>query len=193
MLDKLTGTTANPLSINSGTLRSLNQLGFSDENKFHAPKVPTIPDLFKHFGGLNLEEESDISDDEDDNQNENLSLSEDQGLSETSDVSRDSDMVAENENGMFKTYFVLFKGFIAIGAVYLPYNCSQSGWITTILVLFIVSCLVLCGMSKLLQCKTATGKSYSNVTKKVCGKTGMIVVDCILFIGQVLFFVHYLL
>ena len=156
----------------------------SELQRSHAPKVPTVADLFKHFGGKDLEEESDVSHN-DDPDIEGLGLPDDQALSEVSSKTQSTDHSAEGTNGRLKTFFVLLKGFVAIGVLYLPSGCYNAGLYVSIGVCCIIPWLIAFGLSRLVQCRAKTDGSYSEIAREACGRVGEFLVDLLLFLGQV--------
>ncbi len=166
--------------------RSSQRIEFSEGSRTHAPSLPAISDLFKHFGGLDLEEESDVSggDEDDGIPNDDLMSASDQ-ISVHSSVSRESEQPTAGR-GLFVIYFMLLKAFIGVGVLYLPALYREAGWVTSTGVLAAVALVTTFGLLRLVACRARTNGSYSEISRMASGKKFETAVDLLLFVGQVL-------
>jgi amino acid transporter len=156
-----------------------------EASNMHVPKPPSITDLYKYFGGKDLDEESDLS--QKDNINQSEEKSDGPSLSEKSSLSSKSETNVGEDRGGLETFFYLFKGFVAVGILYLPYGCKDAGWLGSLIVFLVLPILINIGIYKLIECKKKERGSYSEIVARACGKVAGGLVDLLLFALQLFY------
>ncbi len=84
-----------------------------------------------------------------------------------------------------QTFFVLFKGMVAIGILYLPRGFAHAGWA------FSLAAFVLCafftseGLNRLVASHDRVSGSYSALTKRAVGNAGKLLLEISISLSQV--------
>ncbi len=138
--------------------------------------------IYKAYGGCLLDDDSE--DDEDQNLDDYVQAIEYKGQTRVSQIAR---FTAAGVNSFGKTYFFLVKAFLGSGMLTLPMGFTNGG------VLFCVGCMMLIcfisviGMVTLLEARSKTGGSFSDLAEAALGTTGRVVIDISLALCQVSF------
>lgn len=168
--------------------------GYPDSGKAQLPRPPSVTNLYKHFGGLELEEESNMSVEEENVNEALISMTQNTlaKITQTTINSNLSEALELGANGVIKTYFILMKGFIGIGILYIPLYYKSMGYAFSSGILLIISLLVLAGLARLVECRAKTKVSYPEIVEISLGKFMSVVVGILLFVGQILYGTAYL-
>ena len=147
----------------------------------HAPKTPSIINLYSYFGGLNLEEEDDILETE----KSIISNSRSTVMSlRLKSVISTREKSFETENSSQETYFLIVKGFIGIGLLFIPSYYRSLGYLITTGILLVTSIIIYMGIRKLIECKKMCDVDYPRLVELWFGFILKGLVNCFLNIGQ---------
>jgi len=146
----------------------------------NAPSSPCISNLFRHFGGFAIAEESNDSNE----LTEKLESSyHSMGLKQTTIIQLPQIEYKVNL-GSISTYFIMLKAFIGIGVMYIPSYFSQMGYMVCIQIMCISTLVIGYGISKLIKCYGKFRVSYSILIGIVTFKCFQPFISFLLFIGS---------
>ena len=94
--------------------------------------------------------------------------------------------------GPVKTFFTLFKGFVATGILFLPKGFKNGGWLFSTICLSLSSIFTIIASRKLLAVYQKYRVSYPEIGFKAYGRPGKILVDFFLAFTQIIFVCAYI-
>ena len=170
----------------------LHRLEYSEFSKTQGPHAPSVTNLFKHFGGLDLEEESNFSEEDDIISEVLISTTQNPDKLSRTSIATISESQETGHCGVLKTYFVLMKGFIGIGILYIPAYYKLINYIVSSGILLIVALILLWGLISLVRCREKMKVAYPSIAELASGRFLQFLVSVWLFAGQVMYGIAYL-